>query len=471
MFFFLKITLIQALRQRYVQVISLMLLLIFVLVSWNGTRVHKMRNAAYTEATLTMRNAWSTQGAVNPHNSAHYGHIVFQPVTAMQVLDNGVQPYAGGMLRLEAHKQNEPAFSAAQQRTELSRFGDFSLAWVLQVLMPLFIILLGFNIVSADFENDTIKLIAAQGPHPFQYLLGKALSILLIALILLYAGVTIQYVIYYAAGSGVPMEAAHLVSWLGTYTLYVIVISVLSVALSAALKNSTASLSMQLAGWILWMIIMPRVTANLGANMYPVEHRLAFNTTLAEDRKKGIDGHNPADQRIKAFEDSLLTHYKVSKLDSLPVNADGLIMQADENYSNLVYDNHFTRIRNTLDNQNKVSRYGALLNPFLAARNLSMGIAQSDYKHYLQLVYDAEQYRRYLVQTLNEKMAYGGSKAGEWDWAPDSTWYASLPDFVYQKPTLKTTLYWYSTEWLSLCLWVCLATAWLLWIGRNLFRF
>ena len=79
-------------------------------------------------------------------------------VTAMHFLDNGIRSFAGSILRLEAHAQNEAAFSPAEDKTELSRFGDMSFAWMLQVLMPLFIILLCFNAVNADRENQNLKL-------------------------------------------------------------------------------------------------------------------------------------------------------------------------------------------------------------------------------------------------------------------------------------------------------------------------
>jgi ABC-2 type transport system permease protein len=465
-----KMTLLQAFRMRYVQVMGLLMVILFVLVSINGTRVHKARLQGYENASKSMRQAWETIGAVNPHNSAHYGHIIFQPVTGMQVLDNGIRPYTGGMLRLEAHKQNEPTFSAAQQRTELSRFGDFSLAWVLQMLLPLFLLLTTFQWVSSDRENQTLRLMAAQRLSPLQYLAGKSLAAILLGVSMLALGIAIQYGIFYAAGAGIPIPAGHLALWLGAFSTYIVVLSLLSIGISATIKNSTAALTLLLSIWVLWMIVMPPVTANLGAARYPVEHRQAFNTALADDRKKGIDGHNPADERIKQFEDSLLAHYKVSTMDSLPVNADGLIMQADEYYANMVYDKHFARVRTTLLKQNTITRNASITNPYLAVRNLSMGLTQSDMQHHLQLLEDAEEYRRMLIRTLNEKMAYGGSKTGDWDWAPDSTWYATLPDFSYKAPLLKSTLSWYRTEWFALFLWIVAGVIGLVVQSKKLYR-
>jgi ABC-2 type transport system permease protein len=441
-----------------------------IMVAISGAGVHQKRIDAYQEATALMRAAWTGQGAVNPHNSAHYGHIVFQPVTPVQVLDNGLRPFAGSMLRLEAHKQNMPAFSAAQQRTELSRFGDFSLAWILQVIVPLLIILLAFQAISTDKESQTLRLIAAQGTPALHVMLGRALAVFSIAVAILILCTGIQLVGFAAHQGFHNLPVLHLVSWLLAYVLFYLALSLLSVNVSALTGSSSASFVLQLSLWALVTVVLPRFTANLGTALLPAEQKLAFNAALEQDRKKGIDGHNPEDKRIKAFEDSLLAQYKVKVLDSLPVNLDGLVMQADENYSNLVYDKHYARVRQRLQSQVAVHRYAGWLNPFNAVQGLSMGYAQSDLQHHLQMLADAEQYRRQLVKALNDKMAYGGSRTGDWEWAPDSTWYATLPDFSYHPPAWRQLTRWYLPEWAMLLCWTLLAGIWMYFISKKLYR-
>jgi ABC-2 type transport system permease protein len=462
--------LLVAFRHRYLQVMAVLVLATGILVAISGAGVHQKRLQAFTDASAKMRAAWTGQGAVNPHNSAHYGHIVFQPVTPVQVLDNGLRPYAGSMLRLEAHKQNMPAFSAAQQRTELSRFGDFSLAWVLQVMVPLLIILLAFQAISADKESQTLRLIAAQGTSALQLILGRALAVFSIAVTILLLCTGIQLLVFAGQQGLGSLPMGHLASWLLAYTFFFFAISLISVNLSAVTGSSGASFVIQLSLWALATVVLPRFTANLGSALLPAEQKLAFNAALNEDRKKGIDGHNPEDKRIKAFEDSLLARYKVKVLDSLPVNVDGLIMQADENYSNLVYDKHYNRVRQRLQKQFEVHRYAGWLNPCNAVQGLSMGYAQSDLHHHLQLLADAEAYRRELVKALNDKMAYGGSRTGDWDWAPDSTWYGTLPDFSYHPPALKQVTRWYMPEWAMLLAWTLLGGIWMYFISKKLYR-
>jgi ABC-2 type transport system permease protein len=468
-------TITNALRQKHLQVLAAVLMLLFALLAFNSVVAYKARMQSFEKAKQAVRTAWLNQGPQNPHNSAHYGHYIFQPVDAMQFLDNGIRPFAGSILRLEAHAQNEAAFSPAQDKTELSRFGDMSFAWMLQVLIPLFIILLCFNAVSADRENQNLKLLSAQGISNSSYLWGKILSLYAVVISLSLAGLLIQLLAYqfFAGGAG-AISFSRIAVWFLVYAVYLFVLTGLSVLVSAWVRKSSASLVMQLASWILLMIVMPKITAGAGAALYPMEHKAIFTKALKEDREKGIDGHNPEDERAKKFMDSVIAHYKIdtNKVKdvnaALPVNVDGLVMQADEEYANLVYDKHFKRVRDNIVKQNSISKYVAFINPYLAIRNTSMAISQSDFSSHLNLLASAETYRRYLIKELNDKMAYGGSKTGDWDWKVDPKYWETVKDFTYPSTTLLQSINTNGAEIGALLLWVLLLITGIAITSKNL---
>lgn len=456
-------TLKTALRQQYIQVLGGILLLLFVLVAINGVVAHKASQDSFERARQLVRSAWLNQGPQNPHSSAHYGHYIFQPVTAMHFLDNGIRPFAGSILRLEAHAQNEAAFSPAQDKTELSRFGEMSFAWLLQVLMPLFIILICFNAINADRESQNLKLLLAQGVSNRQYIWGKVTALYSIVSTLAVTGLLVQlaaYAVFTKGGQGVAGPVV--LVWMLVYAGYLFIVTTLSVLVSGWVRQARASLLLQLSAWVFLMLLAPRITAGAGAALYPLEHKAVFSKALREDREKGIDGHNPQDERIKKFMDSVVAHYKIDTATvkdvnaALPVNVDGLVMQADEEYANLVYDKHFNRVRATIGWQNSISRYASFLNPFFAVRNSSMNLCQSSFQHHLNLLSEAEQYRRYLIKTLNDKMAYGGSKTGDWDWKVDASYWQTVKDFSYPVVSLAQSLQQSSVELLALLFWMVL---------------
>lgn len=110
-----------------------------------------------------------------------------------------------------------------------------------------------------------------------------------------------------------------------------------------------------------------------------------------------------------------------------------------------------------IQKQNSISKYASVINPFLAVRNLSMGLSQSDYQHQLKFINDAELYRRYLINNLNTKMAYGGSKTGDWDWTVDAEYWESVNDFDYKRPSIGWSMKNYAFEAFVLVLWLLVA--------------
>jgi ABC-2 type transport system permease protein len=97
----------------------------------------------YTEARQTQEAAqtasyqqWLDQGAKNPHGAAHYGFYAFKPTPPMAILDKGVEGFLGQVVWLEAHNQNEVKQREANDAGTIVRFGNLSVGFLWQFLMP-----------------------------------------------------------------------------------------------------------------------------------------------------------------------------------------------------------------------------------------------------------------------------------------------------------------------------------------------
>ena len=53
------------------------------------------------------------------------------------------------------------------------------------------------------------------------------------------------------------------------------------------------------------------------------------------------------------MEKSTLAKYNVEKLEDLPINFSGILMQEDEEYGNMVWDKHFGNLYKQLEKQKK----------------------------------------------------------------------------------------------------------------------
>ncbi len=167
---------------------------------------------------------------------------------------------------------------------------------------------------------------------------------------------------------------------------------------------------------------------------HPLPSRNEFQSAMKEDRSKGLDGHNPKDKRGLELKEKVLKEYGVDSLSQLPINFDGMRMQADEEYGNSVWDKHFGNNRNVLQKQKQSFQLGGIVNPFISLQNTSMGLMASDNLHHQEFLLQVENYRRVFIKMLNDKQTYGGSKTGNWSWKEDNAFFKSVPDFDY-KPT------------------------------------
>jgi ABC-2 type transport system permease protein len=202
---------------------------------------------------------------------------------------------------------------------------------------------------------------------------------------------------------------------------------------------------------MLGCIVLPKATANLGASLFPSITKAQLDAEVHEAVQKGINGHDPQDQRTAVLKAALLKKYGVESEEKLPMSVAGLTMAAGEAYSSQVYQQHFAALNRTYEHQNALSVWAGLLNPYQAIRPLSMGLARSDFAHYVHFQQAAEAYRYQLVQRLNALQASMGY--GDKERKLDATAWQAIPAFAYQAPGLRWALRELLVPTLALALW------------------
>src|SRR5690606_16142583 len=105
--------------------------------------------------------------------------------------------------------------------------------------------------------------------------------------------------------------------------------------------------------------------------------------------------------------------------------------------------------------QNNISKYAGLVNPYLAIRHLSMGMAGSDFSHYIHFLKSAEQYRYNQSQKLNHiqatQLKYGDKESR----LSSDTWKAFSP-FTYDTPGAVWAIQNHVISAVALLLWLIL---------------
>jgi ABC-2 type transport system permease protein len=361
------------------------------------------------------------------------------------MFDFGLESFTGNAVYLEAHKQNTVNFSEASLSTGLLRFGEISMAMLLQVILPLIIFFLGFSAVASDRENGTLKILLIQSGGWTNILIGRSLGLMALALLIFVPAALITFSLILSAGAWV-MTPDVFWRYTGTMLAYLVflqVLCILTVIISAGSPSSKNALMKLLVLWLFMAILLPRTTQALGSYLYPSPSKIEFETAIEQDILKEGDSHNPDDPHYKALRDSVLLAHRVDSVQKLPFNYSGFQMYEGERISAAIYNRHLKELTGNYQKQNSLGRMAAFVNPCAAIRNISMALTGTDFEAYLAFQQEAEAYRYRLAQTMNElQMKYISNRqvpGGKPETISHEHWKA-FPDFKPRFTGVATAL-------------------------------
>lgn len=414
---------------RFMLITGLLLLTCSCLVSWQ--RQQDLQQQRHTFQQLADQQ-WQQQPDRHPHRVVHYGHFVFHQQSPLAFFDFGISPYTGQMLYLEGHRQNSSNFSEATQASTLMRNFQLSPAMVLQVLLPLLLIVTGYASLAGEREHGQLRQVLALGVAPGHLLIGKFLSLNLLAILSLTPAwlfllvVSWQQPLYVKAAFGLALA----------YGLYALFWSALCVSISAILANGRSALLTLIALWCINVLLLPRVIAALNPNqtLSKIEQEIQLKKALDAIG----DSHNPDDPYFIKFREATLKKYGVSKIEDLPLNYNGLLSLEGERLSSELYAQQAETARKLESEQNQRLYRLGWVNPYLAIKFVSAHLASTDTAAYQSFLQQAETYRYQMVQYLNslhaEKLDHHDDKnqrlaASYWHAMPRFEEKLSMPDY------------------------------------------
>ncbi|WP_149243021.1 DUF3526 domain-containing protein [Dyadobacter sp. 32] len=437
-----KKELLIAFKNSQVIVTGLIIITLLMIAGVGGYLNYKSQKEQIDKARLEKREQWLNQGDKHPHIAAHYGTFVFKPKTGLSFFDFGLDSYTGSSIYLEAHYQHEFMFRPAQDFGAMIRFGELSIALVLEFLIPLLIIFLCFSAFTQENENGTIRILAAQGVSMRALAWGKITAysmivfcILLPVISILMLGIFLQPGLVFTADT-----LWRLLVLIACYSAYFFIFIGLSVWVSSYSRTSRNALLVLLSAWILFTILIPKTSANIASNIFLLPTLADYEKAISDDIGRQIERNPRKDTLILNFTARLLKQYNVDSISQLPINYEGAYAQVYEDFSNSVHDKHAGQLLHMLSLQNKVSTYSSLINPFTAIRNISMALSSTDFYTYTDFQNEAETYRRDLVRQMNGNYR-DNSRTGEfYEYKARRDLWESIKDFNFQIPSISRSL-------------------------------
>lgn len=442
---------------RFWMVAAAIALLLVVALSF-GFRQSAAIRAERAAAQATADDHFRGQDEKNPHVAAHYGTYVFKPGGALAFVDPGVDPFVGVSIKLQAHERTPPEGAQAQDTTSMARVGRLSVAMVLQLLVPLLIIGLGFSAWTAERERGTFRLLATTGVSALGLFAGKAVGLAAALGVLLVPAVLLGALVVASFGDG-PTPAGRLAVMAVAYLTYFCVFLGLTLGASARAHSSRGALVTLLGAWVFMALVMPRAASSVAAMLAPTPPPKVIATAIRESLAEGLPGGPAREARIDAITEGMLEEQGFKGAETLmdAAHLGGIELSAEAQFENEVIDFHYARWADAIERQEAASAWLGLLSPPVAMQALSAALAGTDYQHHRHFADAAEAHRRALIEMLNREFAEKGGSDG-WSYAAGRDTWERAPAFRYERPPLAAVLarVWVSVfvlgAWLTLTL-------------------
>jgi ABC-2 type transport system permease protein len=412
------------------------LLLTALAVGWQR---QAMLQAERVTAQALDYDDWLAQDARHPHDAAHQGMHVFKPEPPLSIVDPGIGPYVGSTLWLQTHRQSETKFRPAQDATGLQRFGTLSGAWVLQVLGPLLVIILGFNAFAGEREQGTLRQVMSLGVSARTLLAGKAMALAWSLAILLLPAAVIgaAAALLQSDPSRLVDTSARLSSLAVGYAAYVGIWMFAVLAISARVRTSRMALIAMLGFWITSAVLLPRAISDLSDASFPSPSRTEFNRALDEDLSK-------AQGRVWKEQFGVDSAWS----PDLPLSKWGTALVENDRAGYAVFDRHYAAFWDNVERQQHAQELSGFIAPTLAVRSFSMAMSGTDFAQHRDFSTAAEQHRRTIQHIVSQDLVEHADPLGDrhFSYSADKALWATVPRFDYRMPTVAFA---WRAAWLS----------------------
>lgn len=313
--FLFRYEMISLIRQRWLQLLTFVLLILVVFAVVNGNQKVNQRIADIQSA----QKAVSEKDALGkvlldsieaglavdvprwympdrPHVIGNtYPRIAAMPPDNLAIIATGQSDiythYVKPALYGESFELNYTELSNPVQLM----FGTFDLAFVLIYLLPLIVIAFTYNILSSEREQGILPVIASHPISLYRWLLEKSL----IRYVLL-TGILVVLLVGALVISGMPVlvESGKVVSFLLLAVAYVLFWFILACLVNLRGQSSANNAVWLIACWIVFVLLIPSSVNQMANSLYPVPSRAKL---INELRVVNAIAEEKADELLESF--------------------------------------------------------------------------------------------------------------------------------------------------------------------------
>jgi ABC-2 type transport system permease protein len=229
--------------------------------------------------------------------------VVRLPPSALAATAVGVSDMFPPSFRVVAGSRDRFLFVDEIANPTLLAGGNFDLAFVVVVLLPLVLLALSYDVLSGEREQGTWALTLASSAAPFQVLaiklLARAAPVLLVLLGCTVGGLLLLGSPLGAASPGaVATSALALTAWCALVVVYAAFWLALALCVNAAGRDSAFNAVALVLAWVLLVLVAPAAINAVGEALHPAPARAEMVLAV---RQAAVDADRDRDAERARF--------------------------------------------------------------------------------------------------------------------------------------------------------------------------
>ncbi len=423
------------LRSKWIQLLSIILLLLFGFSAYNGKEKVIKREADITAAKNEVKE--NDQMMLQLLDSVEKGMQVsvsrWTIPTSPMVIGNyyprvaAMQPQAmtfiaTGQSDIFTHyvKPKVTRDDFALNFTEMTSpvqllFGSFDLSFVIVYLLPLLIIAFSYNVLSSEKESGSLRLLASQPIRVQDWVSQKLFLRFFWLLLLIILSLCVTFLIFGIEWFSVFNSFLSLVTIILAYMLFWFALAFLvNLWVGDSAKNAISLLGL----WVLFVLLAPSVLNQLSTTLYPMPSRTLMINEMRELKAE------VSKKQDKILDNFLRDHPEYAINDTTQTRGFYHRYMASQQLVKQELNPVLTGYENQLQKQQAWLEKLKWISPAITVQeslNKMAGASTGDYEHFRKQVVDfAETWRSFLTPFL-----YNNKDFTQKD-------YSALPQFIFQ---------------------------------------
>lgn len=332
--------------------------------------------------------------------------------TLLSIFSRGLEQTVPDSTRIELSSKPTIQPSSKTENHYLAIFPDLDISLVMKIIISLLALLMAYDVISAERERETLKLILSNKVSRAQVFIGKYIA----GMITLTISLLIAFSVALLVLTFSPMIDITLSDWcrIGlmffAYLLLVSAMYNIGLLFSCVIRKSSVSLIFSFMCWVIFLFVVPNISQYLASYILPLEPREKVDVNVAALKEK-------RDSELKSLNDVLTKGSLWGGPDSFGGFCYDLCSPGPMKYLNecfihneplkLKYAQNIWEIKDNyiqaLDKQRNLGGKISRLSPVCLFETITCTLANTDYESYRLYFEGLRDYRNGVIDYIKSK--------------------------------------------------------------------